>query len=126
MRQVGRPPERDSEGNRISKCLVNVTIPTKLRDFLSKHKINRSQLFTRVVTMIYCNALCPKCYGDHVTDSLMAIRCDDCDIVIKYNKCQHCETQYNKQNLPLGLKNSSEVGCETCVNSKTAEFYATN
>ena len=45
VKQVGRPPERDSEGNVISKSLVNVTIPTKLRDFLSKNKINRSKLF---------------------------------------------------------------------------------
>jgi len=126
MRQVGRPAERDSEGNRISKCLVNVTIPTKLRDFLVKNNIPRSKLFRECVNRLYMHQICPKCYSDHVTDSLMAIRCDDCDIVIKYNKCQHCETQYNKKNLPLGLKNSSEVGCETCVNSKTAEFYATN
>ena len=58
VKQVGRPPERDSEGNIISKSLVNVTIPTKLRDFLSKNNINRSQLFTRVVTALYMHALC--------------------------------------------------------------------
>ena len=62
VRQVGRPPERDSEGNVISKCLVNVTIPTKLklRDFLSENKINRSKLFTNVVTRLYMHQICPK------------------------------------------------------------------
>jgi len=124
MRRVGRPAERDSHGNVVSKSIVNCTIPTKLRDWLRENNINRSQLFTRVVTMLYCHALCPKCYSDHVTDSIMAIRCEDCDIVIKYNKCQHCETPYNKKNLPLGVKGSSDIGCEMCVNSKTAEFYA--
>ena len=62
VKQLGRPAERDSQGNRISKSLVNVTIPTKLRDWLSDNNINRSRLFTRVVTMLYCHAICPKCY----------------------------------------------------------------
>ena len=115
MRQVGRPAERDSNGNRISKCLVNVTIPTELRDFLSKNKINRSQLFTRVVTMLYHHMICPKCYSDHVTDGIMAIRCDDCDCVIKYHNCSKCETPYNKANLVEPVKGSSEFGCEACL-----------
>jgi hypothetical protein len=114
VKQVGRPPERDSEGNVVSKSLVNVTIPTKLRDFLAKNKINRSQLFTRVVTMLYCHAICPKCYEDRVTDGIMAIRCDSCDIVIKYNKCSQCKTPYNKNNLVKAIKGSSEFGCQTC------------
>ena len=115
VKQVGRPPERDSEGNVVSKSLVNVTIPTKLRDFLAKHKINRSQLFTRVVTMLYMHQICPKCYEDHVTDGIMAIRCDDCDMVIKYNKCSQCKTPYNKNNLVEAIKGSSEFGCTACL-----------
>jgi len=114
VKQLGRPAEIDSEGNKISKSLVNVTIPTKLRDFLSKNNINRSQLFTRVVTMLYCNAICPKCYEEHITDGIMAIRCDNCDVVIKYKNCSQCGEQYNKKNLVESIKGSSEFGCQGC------------
>ena len=72
VRSVGRPPERDSEGNVVSKCLVNVTIPTKLRDFLADNKVNRSKLFTNVVTELYKKELCPKCYRRNITDSMFA------------------------------------------------------
>jgi len=44
----------------------------------------------------------------------MAIRCDDCDIVIKYNKCSQCDAPYSKSNLVEAIKGSSEFGCETC------------
>jgi len=118
VKQLGRPAERDSEGNKISKSLVNVTIPTKLRDFLAKgingKPINRSQLFTRVVTMLYCHALCPKCYETNITDGIMAIRCDNCDVVIKYKNCSQCDEQYNKKNLVEAIKGSSEFGCQRC------------
>jgi len=114
VKQLGRPAERDSEGNKISKSLVNVTIPTKLRDFLSDNNINRSQLFTRVVTMLYCHLLCPKCYQTNIMDNPMCIRCDDCDIVIKYHNCSLCGEQYNKKNLVQAVKKSSDLGCQTC------------
>ena len=118
VKQVGRPPERDSEGNVISKSLVNVTIPTKLRDFLSKNKINRSKLFTRVVTMLYYHLICPKCYETNVVDNPMAIRCEDCDMVIKYHNCSQCNEQYNKKNLIEAIKGSSEFGCESCLHDE--------
>ena len=114
VKQLGRPAERDGEGNKISKSLVNVTIPTKLRDFLSDNNINRSQLFTRVVTMLYCHALCPKCYETNIIDNIMAIRCDNCDVVIKYHNCSQCGEQYNKKNLVEAIKGSSDFGCESC------------
>ena len=125
VKQLGRPAERDSQGNIISKCLVNVTIPTKLKNFLAKNEINRSQLFTRVVTMLYCHAICPKCYSDNVTDGIMGIRCDDCEKVIKYNNCSQCKTPYQRPtvtrdntviegNLVEAIKGSSEYGCQSC------------
>ena len=49
-RSVGRPPETEPDGTVISKSLVNVTIPSKLAEFLKKAGINRSKLFTRIVT----------------------------------------------------------------------------
>ena len=48
-RSVGRPAETDPDGAVITKSLVNVTIPTKLAEFLKKAGINRSKLFTRIV-----------------------------------------------------------------------------
>ena len=62
VRQVGRPPERDSEGNIVSKCLVNVTIPTKLRDFLADKQNKQISTVTKVVGELYKHELCPKCY----------------------------------------------------------------
>jgi len=44
----------------------------------------------------------------------MAIRCDDCDMVIKYNNCSQCETPYSKNNLVEAIKGSSEFGCQSC------------
>ena len=126
VRQVGRPPERDSEGNIVSKCLVNVTIPTKLRDFLADNKINRSQLFTKVVGELYKHELCPKCYGRNIGQSMFAIVCEDCNVVIKYNNCSECNAGYHrptmdrhnnviKGNLPLAIKGSDKFGCQECV-----------
>ena len=116
VRQVGRPPERDSEGNVISKCLVNVTIPTKLRDFLSENKINRSKLFTSVVTRLYMNQICPKCYNENIINGIMALKCDDCDCIIKYKPCGECDEMYLRGvNMPKPVKNSSRFGCEKCL-----------
>ena len=125
VRQVGRPPERDSEGNVISKCLVNVTIPTKLRDYLASHEINRSKLFTSVVTRMYMYQICPKCYGEAIINGVMAIVCEDCNTVIKYKNCEECNTMYQRPavtrnneviegNLVEAIKGSDKFGCTQC------------
>jgi hypothetical protein len=124
VRALGRPPERDSEGNVVSKCLVNVTIPTKLRDFLAKNNINRSQLFTTIVKRMRKKEICPKCYEEHITRGIMAITCDDCDCVIEYNNCSVCDAKYQratvidnipvKGNLPISIKGSGKFGCGVC------------
>jgi len=116
VRQVGRPPERDSEGNVISKGLCNVTIPTKLKDFLSKNKINRSKLFTEVVTRLYMHQICPKCYNENIVNGIMALKCDDCNSIIKYKPCGECGEMYHRGvNMPKAVKNSSRFGCEKCL-----------
>jgi len=125
VRTAGRPPELDSEGNRISKCLVNVTIPTKLRDFLIKNNVNRSKLFTDVVLRMYMTEICPKCYRENLTDGVMALRCDDCDKVIKYNECDACNAKYQNAtvvnnvpipaNRPIPIKGSDRFGCQVCL-----------
>ena len=60
MASVGRPPELDSNGDIVVKSLVNVTIPTKLANFLKEKGINRSRLFTDVVSKMFQEELCPK------------------------------------------------------------------
>jgi len=114
-RTVGRPSERDSEGNVISKCLVNVTIPTKLRDFLAKNKINRSALFTNVVTRLYMHQICPKCYSEHIINGIMALSCEECETIIHYRDCGECDEPYQRPtNMPKAVKNTSRFGCEKC------------
>ena len=101
-RPVGRPPELDSEGKPITKCLVNVTIPVKLRDFLARNKINRSQLFTQVVTKMYKNKICPKCYEDNITETPTCFYCANCTTesrtaYLSFKECVNpeCEEIYN-------------------------------
>jgi hypothetical protein len=125
VRRAGRPAQIDSEGNRISKCIVNVTIPTKLRDFLIKNDVNRSKLFTDVVLRMHSTEICPKCYRENLTDGVMALRCDDCDKVIKYNECDACNAKYQNAtvvnnvpipgNRPIPIKGSDRFGCQVCL-----------
>ena len=126
VRAIGRPSEVDSEGNKISKCLVNVTIPTKLRDFLVDNNIPRSKLFREVVTDMYKKELCPKCFSRNISDTLFAIVCEDCTSVIQYKNCSECNTGYHrpamdkhnnviKGNLPIAIKGSDRFGCQVCL-----------
>ena len=116
VRQVGRPPERDSEGNVISKCLVNVTIPTKLRDFLSKNEVNRSKLFTSMANRLYMHQICPECYNENIINGIMALSCQDCNCIIKYKACGECDEMYSRGvNMPKPVKNISRFGCERCL-----------
>ena len=115
VRQVGRPAEKDEEGNVISKCLVNVTIPTKLRDFLVKNNIPRSKLFRECVNRLYMHQICPKCYDENIINGIMALSCDDCKAIIKYKACGECGESYMRgKNMPKAVKNSSRFGCEKC------------
>ena len=50
-------------------CLINCTIPVKLRDFLKENGINRSQLFREAALKMYEHEICPKCYGYDIIDS---------------------------------------------------------
>jgi len=78
MAKVGRPPAVDKHGVVIQKSLVNVTIPSKLANFLKEKGINRSKLFTDVVMKLYNEELCPKCYGENLISTLVGTWCHDC------------------------------------------------
>ena len=134
-KSVGRPLQKDSDGNPISKTLVNLTIPVKLKAFLDKHVKNRSAFFTRVVTMLYVGEICPKCYGDNLSDAPVGIKCADCNIWIKLKDCEICNAKYDPRKtvshgLALDEPNphynpraniidcNVETGCSKCMGVK--------
>lgn len=95
MRPVGRPPETGADGEIVAKSLVNVTIPTKLATYLKENKINRSQLFTRIVTMLYVNTICRFCYSLDITETLTGSRCEECSKWIAFKECVNCGSNYD-------------------------------
>ena len=123
MKRVGRPPEVDPEtGETMAKSLVNVTIPTKLAEFLKRNNVNRSKLFTKVVTQMYNEELCPKCYTIDVSNVPMGIRCNGfCSRInpywIKYHRCDECHKPFSVSNLPVYVDDQTTIG-ETCCHAK--------
>jgi len=127
MSSVGRPPEVDSEGKVVLKCLVNVTIPTKLANFLKEKGINRSKLFTEVVKKMYYDELCPKCYGGNITHTKVGSYCDDCaghsltvtEHWLTFNKCKNCGNKYQPPyNMFAQRKDNQKEGCFDCIPKK--------
>jgi len=94
--KVGRPPEVDSDGKKIDKTLINLTIPVTLKNFLDKHVKNRSEFFTEMVTKLYIGLICPKCYQDEgIRDVPVGIKCRYCDMWIKLKDCPSCGKTYD-------------------------------
>jgi len=120
MASVGRPPELDSNGEIVVKSLVNVTIPTKLANFLKEKGINRSKLFTDVVSKLFEEELCPKCYSTKIAENLMRVHCRECDASIKYKKCENCDSKYQPPyNMFAQPKDKSFLkGCWDCIPPK--------
>lgn len=127
MKRVGRPPQIDPEtGETIAKSLVNVTIPTKLAEFLKRENVNRSKLFTKVVTQMYNDELCPKCYTTDVIKTPMGVRCNGfCsrhnDHWIKYNQCADCVEYFRPRYNPpiyVELKDGHKYIGEKCCHAK--------
>ena len=125
MNSVGRPPELDSKGEPVQKSLVNVTIPSKLADFLKKKGINRSKLFTDVVRKMYNNELCPRCYGEDLHQGLVGIWCADCEPAayrshstfhwVVLHNCDNCGSKYDPPyNMFANTKEISK-GCWDCI-----------
>ena len=121
MTPVGRPPEVDSEGKQVLKCLVNVTIPTKLANFLKEKGINRSKLFTEIVGKMYNKELCTRCYNETVEETLLGWHCSHCENyfkvkkIIEYKQCENCEKSYN---IPYNMFAQSKKilkGCWECI-----------
>jgi len=122
MNSVGRPPELDSHGKVVQKSLVNVTIPTKLANFLKEKGINRSQLFTSVVKRMYRDELCRFCYGSNIEESRIGKYCVDCELArpsenpyTVYNNCKNCGNKYQPPYTFFRQSKKIESGCDDCV-----------
>ena len=117
MASVGRPPELDSNGNIVVKSLVNVTIPTKLANFLKEKGINRSRLFTDVVSKMFEEELCPRCYSEKIHITMIGISCKRCNHIIKNKNCENCKTEYQPPfNMFAQPKDKSFLkGCFDCI-----------
>ena len=115
---AGRPPELDSNGKPIAKCLVNVTIPTKLRDFLAQHNVNRSELFRTAALQYHNLQICPYCYSHEIKENDKGWRCisDDyergCEKWLKFKHCKLCNAVHTPTSGLASVNN--KVGCDLC------------
>ena len=109
---AGRPPEVDSNGKAIEKCLVNATIPTKLRDFLRQHNINRSELLRTAALKLMEFKICPSCYSHDIKDNLKGHSCNDCGKWLKFKRCDLCEALHTPTSKPTSV--DGKVGCDLC------------
>ena len=129
---VGRPPQVDSDGKKIDKTLINLTIPVTLKNFLDKYVKNRSEFFTEMVTKMYIGLICPKCYSDsYIRDVPVGIECTNCDMWIKLKDCPNCDTRYDPRNtIRIGYteqtnphfnpfaNDDDKSGCSKCMGAK--------
>ena len=117
MSSVGRPPELDGNGEIVQKSLVNVTIPSKLAQFLKEKGINRSKLFTDVVTKLFNDEICKRCYSDHIEENITRYQCRSCKHILKYKNCENCnnlyDVHYNKFAQPEDK--AFLKGCYDCI-----------
>lgn len=127
---VGRPPQTDSDGNKIDKTLINLTIPVTLKNFLDKHVKNRSEFFTEMVTKMYIGLICPNCYNDNLKDVPVGIECTNCEVWLTLKDCPNCKTRYdpratitqglaldipNPHYNPFSNDNDLNAGCSKCM-----------
>ena len=109
---AGRPPEVDSKGKAIEKCLVNATIPTKLRDFLRQHNINRSELLRTAALKLMELKICPYCYSHDITERDKGDQCVNCNKWLKFKRCALCEAAHAPESRVYAL--GAKVWCYKC------------
>jgi len=136
-KQVGRPAKADSTGNIIESKTINVNVPVRLVEFLKETKVNRSEMFTNVVTNMYNGLICPRCYtkGDIGPVGVQCVTCSNNyskrtgeirTFWLKFHHCLNpeCDKMYSIDNLfatyndpddvALGLVNPVK-GCQVCL-----------
>ena len=104
------------------KCLVNCTIPVKLRDFLKDKGINRSELFRKAALRLIEGEICPYCYNNKVDNVPKGLICRDCDKWLKFNRCPLCKA---KHNLMSGVRDiNGKIGCDACPEEEEKKISA--
>ncbi len=109
---AGRPAELDSNGRPITKCLVNCTIPVKLRDFLAEHNINRSELFRTAALKMMELKICPYCYSHNIRETAKGHQCEECNKWLKFKRCDLCEAIHTRESYLASVNDA--VGCDQC------------
>lgn len=97
-------------------CLVNCTIPVKLREFLKENKINRSQLFREAALKMYEHEICPKCYGTDIADTYKGIICRNinCKKWLVQKACPTCDILYTPHRHGTPCPKSGTIICDDC------------
>jgi len=137
LKQVGRPAKTDSSGNVIESKTINVNVPVRLVEFLKDQKVNRSELFTKVVTDMHDGLICPSCYSKGEI-SPVGVQCLTCynnysrrtgetrTFWLKFHNClnEDCDKMYSEDNLFATYNNPDDVksglfnplkGCQSCL-----------
>jgi len=127
MAKVGRPLQRDINGNEITKCLLNVTVPVELANYLRRENIPRSELFTKVVTQMHKGNICSRCYSIDVVTGIAGNYCNECTkrsagyptpVYYHYNNCNVCGSDYRPgHNNAIAIKGTDDFGCQRCQDS---------
>lgn len=93
-------------------CLINCTIPVKLRDFLKENGINRSALFREAALKMYEHEICPKCYSHNILDSYKGKICKDCNKWLLQKLCPMCDCPFGPD--VHGTPYQDKIVCNTC------------
>ena len=100
------------------KCLVNCTIPVKLRDFLKEHNVNRSELFRTAALQYYDLKICPYCYSHDIKETLKGWICQSedynsgCGKWLKFKNCELCDALHTPKSGAVSVE--GKVGCDLC------------
>ncbi len=105
---AGRPKQIDGA------CLINCTIPVKLRDFLKEHNVNRSELFRKAALQMYEHQICPRCYSDNIQETYKGKMCKDCDKWLTVKPCPDCDTPFGLDR--HGTQYEDRIICYDCFN----------
>jgi tRNA U54 and U55 pseudouridine synthase Pus10 len=105
-------------------CLVNCTIPVKLRDYLKELGINRSELFRKAALDLYEHKICTQCYGKKIADTYKGKFCRDCDHWLLVKRCLDCDELYSKK--LHGMEYEGRIICHNCFrkyDKKLNDFF---
>ena len=109
---AGRPKQIEGA------CLINCTIPVKLRDFLKEHNINRSELFRKAALKMYEHQICPKCYSDDIIDEYKGKICNNCKKWLVQKTCPDCNVPWtpDRNGTQVITDGEEKIICSSCFN----------